>query len=129
MAPDWVDSCRFWTSRRLLQSRGAPTLVAILARSTHDLARVITGLLERAGEVELLGQLGVEDGARAEAQLHHQQLRSSKDSNTKGVVDAYDASPMATTAAHHAALFIRGKLVGRLNRLMAMHIAASSCRS
>jgi hypothetical protein len=51
------------------------------------------------------------------------------DSNTKGIVDAYDAAPMATTAARHAALFFRGKLVGRLNRLMAMHIAASSCRS
>jgi hypothetical protein len=118
-----------WSPRRLLKSRGAPTLVAILARSTHGLAGVVTGLLERASEVELLGQLGVEDGARAEARLHHQQLRSTKDSNTKGVVDAYDGGPMATMAARHAALFIRGKLVGRLNRLMAMHIAASSCRS
>jgi hypothetical protein len=63
------------------------------------------------------------------ARLPHQQLRSSKDSNTKGNVDVYDAAPMATTAALHGVLFIRGKLVGRLNRLMAMHIASSSCRS
>ncbi|KAM0869520.1 hypothetical protein ACQ4PT_040613 [Festuca glaucescens] len=53
-------------------------------------------------------------------------LRSSSVNSAKGVVDAYSAAPVATTAARHAAfpaVFIGGKLVGGLDRLMAMHIA------
>jgi glutaredoxin len=61
-------------------------------------------------------------------------LRSSKDNDGAkgglnfGVADAYGAAPVATTAsaARHAAfpaVFIGGRLVGGLDRLMAMHIA------
>ncbi|KAK1677119.1 hypothetical protein QYE76_037967 [Lolium multiflorum] len=53
-------------------------------------------------------------------------LRSSKDSSAKGIVGAYGAAPVATTAARDAAflaVFIEGKLVGGLDRLMAKHIA------
>ncbi|KAM0850736.1 hypothetical protein ACQ4PT_047492 [Festuca glaucescens] len=55
-------------------------------------------------------------------------LRSSSVNSAKGVVDAYGAAPVATVAAaaRHAAfpaVFIGGKLVGGLDRLMAMHIA------
>jgi glutaredoxin len=60
-------------------------------------------------------------------------LRSSKDNDgAKGglnfaVADAYGAAPVATTASvRHAAfpaVFIGGRLVGGLDRLMAMHIA------
>ncbi|KAK1663615.1 hypothetical protein QYE76_051774 [Lolium multiflorum] len=53
-------------------------------------------------------------------------LRSSSVNSAKGVVDAYGAAPVATTASRHAAfpaVFIGGKLVGGLDRLMAMHIA------
>lgn len=35
----------------------------------------VAGLLEGTGEVERLGELGVEEGARAEARLHHEQAR------------------------------------------------------
>jgi hypothetical protein len=52
-------------------------------------------------------------------------LRSSKESSDKGVVDAYDAAPVATTAERHTAflaVLIKGKMVGRLDLLMAMHI-------
>jgi glutaredoxin-related protein len=53
-------------------------------------------------------------------------LRSSSVNSAKGVVDAYGVAPVATTASRHAAfpaVFIGGKLVGGLDRLMAMHIA------
>lgn len=62
----------------------------------------VAGLLEGAGEVERLGQLGVEEGAGAEARLHHQQPR-----RVRGVAGEHEE------AAHEAlVLGFRGRRGG-----------------
>lgn len=38
----------------------------------------VAGLLEGVGEVERLGELGVEEGARSEARLHHEKPRRAR---------------------------------------------------